>query len=123
MSYPPEHSKPPSDRRRFISNSLKITLLAGILSPLEQSCNTKSKAPSKKDSKDRSATANNSKRKKWNAEKLVINAKTNVVHLPTAAFYNYYDEIKNARDVNISDWENQLRGEVRLNKDKSGNIL
>jgi hypothetical protein len=123
MSYPPENSKPPSDRRRFISNSLKITLLAGILSPLEQSCNTKSNAPSKKDSKDRSTTANSSKRKKWNAEKLVINAKTNVVHLPTAAFYNYYDEIKNTRDVNIADWENQLGGEIRLNKDKSGNIL
>jgi len=123
MSYPPEHSKPPSDRRRFISNSLKITLLAGILSPLEQACNTKSKAPAKKDSKDRSTTTHNSKRKKWNAEKLVVNTKTNVVHLPTAAFYNYYDEIKNTRDVNIADWENQLGGDVRLNKDKSGNIL
>jgi len=123
MSYPPEHSKSPFDRRRFISNGIKITLLAGILSPLEQACNTKSKAPAKKDSKDRSTTTTNSKRKKWNAEKLVINTKTNVVHLPTAAFYNYYDEIKNTRDVNIADWENQLGGGVKLNKDKSGNIL
>ena len=123
MSYPPEHSKSPFDRRRFISNGIKITLLAGILSPLEQACNTKSKARAKKDSRDRSTTTTNSKRKKWNAEKLVINTKTNVVHLPTAAFYNYYDEIKNTRDVNIADWENQLRGGVKLNKDKSGNIL
>jgi len=123
MSYPPEHSKSPFDRRRFISNGIKITLLAGILSPLEQACNTKSKGPAKKDSKDRSSTSNNSKRKKWNAETLVINTKTNVVHLPTAAFYNYYDEIKNTKTVMIVDWENQLRGEVRLNKDKSGNIL
>ena len=123
MSYPPEHNKQPFDRRRFISNGLKLTLLAGVLSPLEQACNTKSKNTAKKNSKDRSATTNNSKRKKWNAEKLLVNTKTNIVHLPTAVFYNYYDEVKNVNTIQIADWESQLRGEVRLNKDKSGNIL
>ena len=123
MDHQSKHSKPPFDRRRFISNGVKLALLAGILSPLEQACNTNSKDPAKKKSKENSTTKNNTKRKKWNAEKLLINTKTNVVHLPTAAFYNYYDEIKNTRDVTIADWENQLRGEVRLNKAKSGNIL
>jgi hypothetical protein len=123
MRYPPEHSKSLFDRRHFISNSIKITLLAGILSPFGQACNTKSKGSTKKDSKDRSTSKNNSKRKKWHAENLLINTKTNVVHLPTAAFYNYYDEIKNTKTVMIDDWENQLREPVRLNKDRSGNIL
>ena len=120
MSQPPEHSKPPSDRRRFISNSVKIALLAGILSPVEQACNAKSKNAEKKNT---SSTKNKNNRRKWNAEKLVINTKTNVIHLPTSAFYVYYDEIKNTKEISVADWENQVQGQIRLNKDKSGNIL
>ena len=121
MTQLPEHSKKPFDRRRFIGQGIKLTLLAGLLSPLEQSCNNKSKDP--KNAKDSSTIKNNSKRRKWNAEKLVINTKTNVIHLPTSTFYVYYDEIKNTKDINIADWENQVQGQIRLNKDKSGNIL
>jgi hypothetical protein len=117
-----EHSRPPLHRRSFISKSIKLALLAGVLSPLEQACNTKSKKTTKKDPKDKSPSAKKTNRKKWNAEKLVVNTKTNVIHLPTAAFYVYYDEIKKTKDVNIADWENQTQG-VKFNKDKSGNIL
>ena len=46
-----------------------------------------------------------------------------MIHLPTAAFYVYYDEIKNSKDVNLSNWENHLQRPTRLNKNKSGNIL
>ena len=123
MSHQSEHSKSPFGRRRFISNGVKLALLTGILSPFEQACNSKSKDSAKKKSKDNSTTKNNNKRKKWTAEKLVINTKTKVIHLPSAVFYNYYDEIKNTSDVNIANWENRLGGEVRLNKAKSGNIL
>ena len=120
----PDHSKKSFDRRQFIDQGIKLTLLAGLVSPLAEACNIKPKKPAKKNAKDRSNTINNnSKRRKWNAEKLVINTKTNVIHLPTSAFYIYYDEIKNSRDLSISDWENQLQGQVRLNKDKSGNTL
>ena len=111
-------------RRRFIGNGIKLTLLAGILSPLEQACNTKTKTADKKKTKDKTNTASKKvKRHKWNAEKLLINSKTNVIHLPTAAFYVYYDEIKNSKDVNLSNWENHLQQPTRLNKNKSGNIL
>ena len=123
MTQLPEHSKKPFDRRRFIGQGIKLTLLAGLLSPLEQSCNIKSKDPAKKNAKDRSTIKNNSRRHKWNAEKLVINTKTNVMHLPTSAVYIYYDEIKNTKDINITGWENQLQGQIRLNKNKSGNTL
>jgi len=123
MEHSSEHSRSPFNRRRFLSNGIKLTLLAGILSPLEQACNSGSKNNVKKNTKDRSATTKNRKRSKWNVEQLLINTKTNVVHLPTAAFYNYYDEIKKTQHVNIADWESQVRGEIRLNKDKSGNIL
>jgi len=123
MAQQSRHNKKPFDRRRFIGHGIKLTLLAGILSPLEQSCNTKSKGP--KNTTDRSTTKNNnnSKRHKWNAERLVINTKTNVIHLPTASFYVYYDEIKNLKNVTINNWEDQVRGEPKFNKNKSGNIL
>ena len=117
------HSRPPFNRRHFISNGIKLTLLAGILSPLEQACNTKSKKQAKNKESDRSNTASNKKRRKSTAEKLLINTKTNVIHLPTASFYVYYDEIKNSKKVSISDWENNVQGEPKFNKNKSGNII
>ncbi len=46
-----------------------------------------------------------------------------MIHLPTSAFYIYYDEIKNVKEVNIVNWEDNLQGPVRFNKNKSGNIL
>lgn len=123
MEQPPEHSNS-FDRRRFIGNSIKLTLLASLISPFEQACNRRSKNQPKKRTKDNSnTTGKNTHRRKWNAEKLVLNTKSNVIHLPTSVFYIYYDEIKNTSDVNISNWESQLNGQVRLNKNKSGNIL
>src|SRR6185503_20567699 len=116
-----ENSANQFHRRRFISDGVKITLLAGILSPLEQACNAKAKKTSdKKKTQDKSTTAKNTKRKKWHSEKLLINTKSNVIHLPTASFYVYYDEIKNSRELSIDNWESHLSG---LNKNKSGNII
>lgn len=126
MAQSPEHSKSPFDRRRFIGHGIKLTLLAGILSPLEQACNTKSKNPASNKGKDKSKSntaKRTSTRKKATAEKLVINPRTNVAHLPTAAVYTYYDEIKKSNAININSWESQIQGQVRLNKDKSGTIL
>ena len=96
-------------RRRFISDGVKITLLAGILSPLEQACNTKSEkkdkarpttviAPKKK----KQTAKENPKRRRWLQENLVINTKTNVAHFPTAFVYVYYDEIKKTKEINCS---------------------
>jgi hypothetical protein len=130
MNQSPEHSKPLSDRRRFIGNAVKLAVLAGIVSPLEQACNNNSSqkpgttdTANTKDKSKKHTAKHTSKRHKWNQEKLVVNTKTNVVHLPTAAVYVYYDEIKHIKDVNMGSWENQVQGQVHLNKDQSGNIL
>jgi len=129
MKQPPRYSNPSFGRRRFIGNTIKLTLLAGILSPLEQACKNKSQkpditGPGNTKEKEKAHTAKNiNSRHKWNYEKLVVNSKTNVVHLPTSSVYIYYDEIKNTRDVSVGDWENQVQGKLRFNKDKSGNIL
>ena len=116
-----EHNNMTGNRREFIGNTFKLVLLSGLLTPLGQACNSKSKSKDKSNRKDTRTT--NNKRSKWNQEKLIVNTKTNVVHLPTAVVYNYYDEIKQYREINANDWENVIGGEVRLNKEQSGNIL
>jgi hypothetical protein len=132
MQQSPEHSKPPFNRRKFIGNTLTLAVLAGIVSPLEQGCKNKS---SQRTTTTDSANKNNktkggertakrqSTRRKWNQEKLVINSKTNVVHLPTAVVYHYYDPVGRPKDVSINGWESAIQGEVHFNRDQSGNIL
>ncbi len=129
----PGHNEPFSDRRKFIGNTIKLAVLGSVLSPIEQAC--KSKSSEKKSSSDSTLAKDNKsagktrgpKQKKnrhsWNQEKLVINQKTNVIHLPTAAIYHYYDQVARPRDISISNWEGSVQGEVHLNKDQSGNIL
>jgi hypothetical protein len=115
-------------RRRFISDGVKITLLASVLSPLEQACNTKS---NKKDSSSKQTTAivpkkkkqtakEDPKRRRWIRENLVINTKSNVAHFPTGFVYVYYDEIKRTKDVSINNWESE---NIKFNKARSGHIL
>lgn len=116
-----------NNRRRFISNTLKLALLAGIFSPVEQSCNNnrdkKLNGPSQPDKKLQPNKKTN--RKKWNYEKLVMNSKTNVMHFPTSKVYAYYDEIapKHIQDISLAAWATMLQEPARLNKDQSGNIL
>ena len=124
MEHSPEHSKDQPGRRRFISTGIKLTLLAGVLGPLGQACNLKAKSTNKKKANDKSNhVAKKTKRHRWNSEKLVLNTKSNVIHLPTSSFYVYYDEIKSSREIGIDNWESQLNGQARLNKNKSGNII
>ena len=123
-----------ANRRRFISNALKLTVLGSLLTPLEQACNIKKPSdnnnkppepviPEKKNKQPRSASKKN--RKKWSHETLVINSKTNVMHFPTSKIYGYYDEIKpnHLQEISLATWASQLQGPVRLNKQQSGTIL
>lgn len=127
MKQLPAHSNSSPGRRRFIGTTIKLIALAGIVSPFEQACNNKSKKstpPGNTKTKSKTHTVKNKKpRHKWNQEKLVLNPKTKVVHLPTSVVYMYYDEIKNPHEVDMNNWENEVQGQVRLNKDQSGNIL
>ncbi len=113
-------------RRRFIGNTIKLAALGSLLSPLEQACNDKKDDKTGGLQKEKKPLEQNpGTRKKWNREKLVMNTKTKVVHLPTAAVYMFYDEIANEhlQEININSWENAIRGDVHFNKDQSGNIL
>ncbi|HEV7781933.1 MAG TPA: hypothetical protein VGO58_11750 [Chitinophagaceae bacterium] len=111
-------------RRRFINNTIKLTVLGTVLGPLQACNNNKSTEPSQPDIEKKKPVASNKKRKQWTHEALVINSKTGVMHFPTSKVYRYYDEIKPAhlKPVIIGDWMNQLQEPVRLNKQQSGTI-
>jgi hypothetical protein len=123
------------NRRRFISDTVKWAALAGLLAPLEQACGNKSQQKDKQlgqttgkkpvDQKNSHIHVKKQNRTKWHHEGLLVNQKTNVVHLPTATTYVFYDAIKadHMQELNLNNWESQVQGKIHFNKDKSGNIL
>jgi hypothetical protein len=116
-----------ANRRRFITNTIKLTVLGTIIAPLQQACNNK-KSPSPDipgKEKKKTTPGSKSKRKKWSHESLVMNSKTNVMHFPTAALYTYYDEIKpkHLQEMKSDEWDPGAANAPRLNKQQSGNIL
>jgi hypothetical protein len=120
------NSKDPSGRRHFIGTTIKLAALGTILGPLEQACNNNKGDKTGGLQKEKKPVVQKpGTRSKWNYEKLVMNTKTKVVHLPTAAVYVFYDEIanKHLQEINLSSWENAIRGDVHINKGQSGNIL
>jgi len=125
-----EEKRPTIHRRKFVGNSIKLAALGTLLMPLAQACNNK-KAPGTPptspdtSSKKKGSTHSKKTRKKWNYESLVMNSKTKVMHFPTSKIYTYYDEIKasHLQAISLATWANQLQEAVRLNKEKSGNII
>ncbi|MEO7925015.1 MAG: hypothetical protein ABIR30_15140 [Chitinophagaceae bacterium] len=124
-------SKPqPIGRRHFVGTSLKFITLGTLLGPVIESCNNKKSTEQSSKSTDSTNTKKNQahskkSRKKWGHESLVVNTKSNIMHLPSAQVYHYYDEIKSSHvsDVGMSNWFSRLQEPVRLNKEQSGNII
>ncbi len=113
------------NRRQFLSNTIKLALLGSIISPLEQSCNNKkAKEPGLPDGKKKSTPTHSKRnRKKWSHESLVVNTRSNKMHLPSSKIYHYYDEIKpkHLKEVATAAWMGQL-STIAMNKQQSGNI-
>lgn len=116
------------DRRSFVGTTVKLVALGTLLMPLAEACkNKKSSKPTFPDTeKDKKGTTYSKKsRKKWSHEGLVINTKTNVLHLPTAKVYHYYDEIKpnHLKEISRAAWNPMAENAAKLNRQQSGNIL
>lgn len=127
MSLPSEHKKLSSDRRSFISNTVKLAILGSILTPLD-ACDdnkTSGKEPQPSGTGNKKRKTQKTSRGKWSYEKLVMNSKTQIMHFPTSKVYAYYDEIlpKHLQEISLATWASQLQEPVRLNKGQSGNIL
>jgi len=116
-----------STRRRFLSKAVMLTAWGGLLSAI--GCNNKSSSPpeAKKDTGTgkKSLRSGKRSRQKWSHEGLVVNNKTNVMHLPSSKVYKYYDEIKptHLAAIGMRSWASGLREPVHFNKQQSGKII
>ena len=125
-----KNRKPHSiNRRSFVGTTVKLVTLGTLLMPLAEACKNKksSKQTLPDTEKDKKGTTASSKkpRKKWSHEGLVINTKTNVLHLPTSKVYHYYDEIKpnHLQEISRAAWNPMAENAAKLNRQQSGNIL
>lgn len=103
-----------SSRRRFLGNGLKLAALSGLLLPFGKAF--------------ASATAAINIVKKrvdkfLSIDKLVLNTKTKVVHLPSGKIFSKYPTIKRQTIIGYNNWEIEIKSPYRFNKEKSGIIL
>ena len=94
-------------RRRFLGNGLKLAALSAMLMPFQKALAT-------------------SVKKFYNfipLDKLVLNIKTKVVHLPSGRIFSKYPTIKRRAIIGSSTWETEVRPPYRFNKEKSGVII
>jgi len=106
--------KTSSSRRQFLSTGLKLTVLSSLLLPLQKALGNGTALISK---------ANHSIRKFLFLDKLVLNTKTKVVHLPTNKIFSNYADIKRQKIIEFNTWETQIKAPIHFNKEKSGIIL
>jgi len=108
------HQNISASRRRFLSNGLKLTALSAVLLPFQKAFSTGT------------AALHTAKKKLYNflsVDRIVLNTKTNVVHLPSSKIFAKYPTIKSRRVIGFNDWEIQLKPPYHLHKEKSGIIL
>jgi hypothetical protein len=105
-----------SSRRRFLGNGLKLATLSTLVLPLQKALGNSTALIAK---------ANRSIRKFLLLDKLVLNTKTKVVHLPTEKIFAGYQDIekKNQKILDLKTWETQVKTPIHFNKEKSGIIL
>jgi len=104
----------PGSRRRFLSLSLKLTGLSALLIPFQKVLATKM------------AVLDTSIRKLYKLfplDRLVLNTKTKVVHLPSGRIFSKYPTIKRQVIIGSANWEVQVRPPYHFNKEKSGIII
>jgi hypothetical protein len=101
-------------RRRFLGNGLKLAVLAGILLPFQKALSTGTAALRTTGKRLYSFLL---------IDKLVLNTKSKVVHLPTRKIFKKYPNIKSQKVIGFNEWENQVKPPFRFNKEKSGIIL
>jgi hypothetical protein len=101
-------------RRRFLGYGLKLTGLSVLLIPFQKVLATKM------------AVIDASIKKLYKflpLDKLVLNTKTKVVHLPTGKIFAKYPTIRRQKIIGPANWEVEVRPPYHFNKEKSGIII
>ena len=103
-----------SSRRRFLGHGLKLAALSGLLLPFEKAFASATTAIS---------IVKKRVNKFLSIDKLVLNTKTQVVHLPSGKIFSKYPTIKRQAIIGYNNWEIDIKPPYRFNKEKSGIIL
>ena len=103
-----------ASRRRFLSNGLKLTALTALLVPIQNALASGATVLNKSIGK---------LHKFLPIDKLVLNLKTRVVHLPSGRIFSKYPTIKRQTIISFANWETEVRPPYHFNKEKSGIIV
>jgi len=101
-------------RRRFLGYGLKLAGLSTILMPFQKIFASKM------------AVLDTSIRKLYKflpIDRLVLNTKTKVVHLPSGKIFAKYPTIKRQAIIGSANWEVDVKPPYHFNKEKSGIII
>jgi hypothetical protein len=96
-----------STRRRFLSNGLRLAGLSALLLPLQKTVAA------------RLAMINTFPP----LDRLVLNTKTGVVHLPAGRIFSKYPTIRRRTLIGSATWETEMKPTYHFNKEKSGIII
>jgi hypothetical protein len=103
-----------ASRRRFLGYGLKLAGLSTILMPFQKVLAAKI------------AVIDASVKKLYNflpLDRLVLNIKTKVVHLPSGRIFAKYPTIRLRTIIGSANWETEVRAPYHFNKEKSGIII
>lgn len=103
-----------TSRRKFLKTGLKLSALSVLLIPFKHALASGAAFMSKSIGK---------LQKFIPIDKLVLNTKTGIVHLPTGKIFSKYPTIKRRTIIGSDTWEAQIKPPYRLVKEKSGIIL
>ncbi len=109
-----------ASRRRFLGTGIKLAALSALLLPLQKALGNSSSFIS-----DHALKLGQSIRKAFFSDKLILNSKTKIVHLPSEKIFTHYQDIalKNQKIIDPETWETEVISPVHFNKEKSGIIL
>jgi hypothetical protein len=101
-------------RRRFLSYGLKLGGLSALQLPFQKILASKMTVLD---------TSIKKLYKFLSLDRLVLNTKTKVVHLPSGRIFAKYPTIKRQVIIGSANWEVEVRPPYRFNKEKSGIII
>ena len=101
-------------RRRLLKNGLKLAALSIVLLPFKKALASGTAIISATIGKVKNFIP---------IDKLVLNTKTGVVHLPTGKIFSRYPTIKRQGIIGSATWETEIKAPYHLVKEKSGIIL
>ena len=108
------HQNISGSRRRFLNTGFKLAALSALVLPFQKALARGTTIV---------ATARKKIYKFLPLDKLVINLKTRVVHLPSGKIFSKYPTIKRQGIISFANWETEVKPPYHFNKEKSGIIV